>query len=323
MSNSTTRKYISVDIHNNQSDQELHLTNADNQISGQIKTIDHKSNTLKDIRDIFFNKQDGQQIADSIKDQVKEQVKEELADEYLTVESANSKFAQKSEISELIGELPDLAKKSDLQGLVKQSELTEQMEDVVRTSDIQDVVRTDDIQDVVRTDGIKDFITEDNADEKYLPKADGRKFIPKSYVRGIRQIDITKQYNLEQAVNLLNELISALQGGGKVTIEDVEEIEDIEDGEYQTQEVGTALNSIISQLNDMGFEVEELSQNYDLQELAERLNDVISVLQDTPDFDVQTMDLTDGEYTIAELTSKLNEMIGALSGGQDYEETEN
>ena len=166
---------------------------------------------------------------------------------------------------------------------------------------------------MVRENDIKDFITEDNADEKYLPKNKGKTYIPKSYVKNLKQIDITQQFTLEQAVGLLNELIASLQGGGKVVIEDVEEIEQIEDGEYQTQEVGATLNDIIGQIADMGFEIEELSQNYDLDELAEKLNEIIMALQDTPDFEVEPLDLTDGEYTLFDVTEKLNEMIGALT----------
>ena len=36
---------------------------------------------MDDIKDIFFNKEDGQQIAETIKEEVKEDVKEELKDE--------------------------------------------------------------------------------------------------------------------------------------------------------------------------------------------------------------------------------------------------
>lgn len=177
----------------------------------------------------------------------------------------------------------------------------------------EELVRTEQLEDVVRENDIKDFITEDNADEKYLPNNKGKTYIPKSYVKNLKQIDLTRQFTLEQAVGLLNELIASLQGEGKVVIEDVEEIEQIEDGEYQTQEVGTALNDIIGQIADMGFEIGELSQNYDLDELAEKLNEIITALQETPDFEVEPLDLTDGEYTLFDVTEKLNEMIGALT----------
>ena len=111
MANSTTQKYISANLQTNECADEIHLVNPSNKISGQIFSINPKTQKMENISNIFFNKQDGQQIAETIKDQVKESVKtevvaeiedeikqdikQELQGEYLTVESASSMFISK------------------------------------------------------------------------------------------------------------------------------------------------------------------------------------------------------------------------------------
>lgn len=64
---------------------------------------------MDDIKDIFFSKEDGQQIAETIK----ESVKEELQGEYITSEDADSRFVSKEDAE-------DFALRSELEGLASE-----------------------------------------------------------------------------------------------------------------------------------------------------------------------------------------------------------
>lgn len=64
---------------------------------------------MENVKDIFFSKEDGQQIAETIK----EEVKEELKDDCLTIESAESRFISTSQAS-------TFALKSDIEGLASE-----------------------------------------------------------------------------------------------------------------------------------------------------------------------------------------------------------
>lgn len=72
---------------------------------------------MDDIRDIFFSKEDGQQIAESIK----ESVKEKLQGEYITSQDADSRFVSKEDAEDfaLRSELEGLASEDDVQATVQ------------------------------------------------------------------------------------------------------------------------------------------------------------------------------------------------------------
>lgn len=102
---------------------------------------------MEDVRDIFFSKEDGRQIAETIK----EDVKEELKDDYLTVESAESRFISTSQANAF-------ALKSELNGLVSKAEL-------------------------------QPYLTIESANSNFISKEDAEDFALKSELEGLASED--------------------------------------------------------------------------------------------------------------------------------------
>ena len=101
---------------------------------------------MDDIRDIFFSKEDGQQIAETIK----ESVKEELQGEYITAEDADSRFVSKEDAEDftLRSELEGLASEDHVQATV-QAAMGEVEETYLKKVTAQQFATKEDVQEAI------------------------------------------------------------------------------------------------------------------------------------------------------------------------------
>ena len=175
---SIKRKYISIDAQSKESLQEVRLINQNNVLHAQeVRLTNPETQQMDDIRNIFFSKEDGHQIAETIK----ESVKEELQGEYITSQDADSRFVSKEDAEDfaLKSELEGLASEDQVQATV-QAAMEEVEETYLKKVTAEQLATKEDVQEAI--DDVKSLV-----EQTYLKKEDAQQLATKEELQSAEQ----------------------------------------------------------------------------------------------------------------------------------------
>ena len=260
MASSTTRRYISINPQNRENSEELHLTNPRNQISGQISIINPATQKLENIANIFFSKEEGQQIAESIK----ESVKEELQGEYITSQDADSRFVSKEDAEDfaLRSELEGLASEDQVQATV-QAAMGEVENTYLKKEDAGQLATKEELQSAeqsIESSIQQTYLSIEDASRTYLSQTDAASLASKSEVASAKQ-------------EVLGQVDGTYAKKGEVGTAKSEVLEQVESIYARKEDVQKVVLS--------GIEDIDLESDYNLAKVAAKINEILAAFRST------------------------------------------